>query len=756
MQSKLTLAAAVTFILLAAAVRAEAHAELVKSEPPASATLAHAPAEIRLWFTEPLEPNFSKITLRDGRGEPINLPSASVDPSDPTQLFVRPDGLAEGVYTVIWNVVSAADGHATSGSFAFSVGVSVGLPENLVAPGPESIPLDSALIRWLNFVAGALLAGSVGFALFVWSPVLSGNDSGAGRRLRGVMWAGWALSGIAGALLLALQAATAASIPIGGILADPALVAAIFGTRFGALWAMRMALWALAGGALLLAGRDQRFYWPALALSAGVLLTTSLFSHASAARDYAAVLGDWLHFLLSALWVGGLVAFAVVIVPVMGKKRSLPVLADLVGYFSNYARVAVIGLAITGLYAAWLQVGSLEALRDTLYGQALLLKLLLFLPLLGIAAINLLLTARGLRAGRKVWAGRLRGLLGAEIALTLGVFALVGLMTAVAPARTAAARASAPPASVFLEETMVDDGLHIRLTVSPRRVGVNTYTVYLWSMVTSQSISDASRVFLRFRSLSEDLQRTELDLVPIGKGEYQASGPNLSLPGDWQVRVTVRREGHYDSLADFNIPVEAAPPPVDPGPTLPERAGALLMAGLGLLAGAGYFVAANLRRLLTGPGLLGVAMALIAVAHLQNGLSVAGRIEPSAAPPIVVSEAYLYATARTASDTLLEITAAYMIIQNNGNHDETLTSVQTDVAGITHLHRTAVENDLAQMTPLSDLRIPARGKLELRPGGDHVMLSDLKSALLPGQKVTLRLKFESGAVVTVDAVARLP
>ena len=105
---------------------------------------------------------------------------------------------------------------------------------------------------------------------------------------------------------------------------------------------------------------------------------------------------------------------------------STPVLSRIVGCFSDSARIAVVGLAVTGLYAGWLQVGSLDGLLTTLYGRALLIKLILILPLLVIAGMNLLWTHRRLQAGEKVWAGYLRGLVGAEIILITGILIAVG------------------------------------------------------------------------------------------------------------------------------------------------------------------------------------------------------------------------------------------------------------------------------------------------------------------------------------------
>lgn len=52
-----------------------AHANLLRAEPPPNSVMDAAPAEIRMWFSEPLEAQFSKINLRDKDGKILNTPS---------------------------------------------------------------------------------------------------------------------------------------------------------------------------------------------------------------------------------------------------------------------------------------------------------------------------------------------------------------------------------------------------------------------------------------------------------------------------------------------------------------------------------------------------------------------------------------------------------------------------------------------------------------------------------------------------------
>jgi copper resistance protein C len=114
----LRLGASLAFAL--AATAALAHAHLDKTSPPAGGAVS-PPSEIRLKFTEGLEPKFSGIALaaKDGAVQPLG--AVGVDPADNSVLIAKIDKpLTPGVYTVAWHVVSV-DTHRTRGSFSFTV-----------------------------------------------------------------------------------------------------------------------------------------------------------------------------------------------------------------------------------------------------------------------------------------------------------------------------------------------------------------------------------------------------------------------------------------------------------------------------------------------------------------------------------------------------------------------------------------------------------------------------------------------------------
>jgi len=99
---------------------AQAHALLDHASPSVGSTVATAPKELLLWFTEKLEPAFSTVEVRNAQGAVVSG-KAQVERGDGTELRVPLKTLPPGTYLVNWRVLSV-DTHRTQGSFSFRVG----------------------------------------------------------------------------------------------------------------------------------------------------------------------------------------------------------------------------------------------------------------------------------------------------------------------------------------------------------------------------------------------------------------------------------------------------------------------------------------------------------------------------------------------------------------------------------------------------------------------------------------------------------
>lgn len=99
---------------------AQAHALLRHAEPAVGSTVAGAPKELALTFSEAVEPAFCTVTVTNAAGAPMASATLRADPHDAKRLLVPLKPLPPGVYTVTWHAVSV-DTHKTQGRFQFTV-----------------------------------------------------------------------------------------------------------------------------------------------------------------------------------------------------------------------------------------------------------------------------------------------------------------------------------------------------------------------------------------------------------------------------------------------------------------------------------------------------------------------------------------------------------------------------------------------------------------------------------------------------------
>ena len=209
------------------------------------------------------------------------------------------------------------------------------------------------------------------------SPTLARSISGPQRN--------YAIAAIILALLGSVTALAAQAVTVAPDRSLPdAISQTLAETRYGQIWLWRIGL-LVAGGALIVGALWGRAHWrrplliAATSVSLAMPIPFSLLSHAAAQTEgrAAAISADVLHLLLASFWTGGLFMLALVFVPAL---RPLPPEARRDALRIALPRFSVVGIAawgvlvLSGLYSSWLQVGSLEALRGTDYGQSLLLK----------------------------------------------------------------------------------------------------------------------------------------------------------------------------------------------------------------------------------------------------------------------------------------------------------------------------------------------------------------------------------------------
>ncbi len=545
-----------TFVLVAAP-SAAAHAVLERSVPSPNARLEVAPTQIVLTFSEPVDATLSSVAVLDPVGQTAS-PHATFS-RDRRSAAVSLSRLPRGVYSVRWRVLSAVDGHITSGGFAFGVGQAP--PSSFQAAQAIRPDLPLVAVRWLALLAALFLAGSTFFHPLILRPGLRTlppqdaepiRQAVAGRlRASGlIMTAG--LAAILGAELL-LQAMTLFEGSRSRIMTREALWPLLWGTRSGWSILLRIAM-----ALVLLLPRSDT---PGLAAipsvaAAGLLSGFTLTAHASG-QGLLAVLADWLHITAVAVWIGGLASLLLVL-RAAGPSARVPLARVLVPRFSALAGISLGIAVITGLYNTWLHVPALRAFIVTAYGLALRVKLLLVLPLVVLGAVNRFVMRPRLASSTSN-AGVVQHfvrILSGEVFLGAAVLLAVAALTITPPASVTFSAGS--------QQTLILLGVagdvRVRLTIDPAQPGWNRYEAVATDKERRPLHSDA-RLLFRFVKLDEDVGPTTNALTPAGEGRYAADGGEMALPGWWELEVVVRRRGEPDVSTTFPLRLGQPPGP---------------------------------------------------------------------------------------------------------------------------------------------------------------------------------------------------
>ncbi len=98
--------------------------------------------------------------------------------------------------------------------------------------------------------------------------------------------------------------------------------------------------------------------------------------------------------------------------------------------------------------------------------------------------------------------------------------------------------------------------------------------------------------------------------------------------------------------------------------------------------------------------------------------------------------------------------AVYVLIENRGSEPDALLAATSDAAGTVELHETRQEGGVMRMRPLAKVDVPPGGRIEMKPGGHHIMLLGLTRDLHAGDTVSVRLRFEKAGERVIEAPVR--
>ncbi len=582
---------AVLAVLLVTAVTSlpgYAHASVVRSDPADNSVLDTPPEQITIWFTEPVAVDFSTFRMIDIQGQTVKLDGIRRDEADHKIITLLLPEISSGVYSIHWNVLSEADGHDTQGVLAFGIGSDADLSAAQTVAADTAVPWVEVILRWLNFSLLAAVTGALAVRYLILRKSEADERVGTAVQAAQAHILTWTLrftAGlfIAGFLLIMYQ--------VSNLLQTLPDSATFWGTgwklltlsRWGYLWLARQVVILLLLAAWRLIQSNQQHPEPGLLgliaafFTMALTIIQALNSHAVAVEtaQTLAVAVDTVHLISVGLWLGGMLALIIGLLPLVRHNRSLfgPLVGAGWGRFGLMAAFSVALIILTGIYNTGRQVASIDALLTTFYGQSLLTKIGLMVLMGGVGLVNSMLLHPRVAAplGKLLkrspgWIPlsprRLPQLVLVEMGLGILVILFVGLVTS-APNPNGPEFMPFDQGSVLGTVSEPVDDMLISFSAKPNRPGQNVFLVRATSSRRPQP-AEVLRVITRLTYLEDEIGTISVDAQEIDEAQYHIGGSYFSLPGRWAVEVVVRRQGLEDTVAQFEWVV----PPASGGRTV--------------------------------------------------------------------------------------------------------------------------------------------------------------------------------------------
>jgi copper transport protein len=567
---------AVLLVVLALSATASGHALYQSSDPAANSILPGAPSSVTVHVTERASPGSASIAITNAAGDHFEVNGTRISSVDSRVIYTDLGPLEPGVYTVLWRVTSADDGHPTAGSFGFCVQDINGTCPGQFTPGSDDgsaspvSPVD-VVLRAASYISTAASVGAAAFLLFVWNPSTDNLPAQLGASARrgarwAMLWGGGHALGLAAysaawlAWSLSSTSNADAAKAIGGsVFLQSLLVRALLAAALGA--AFLLTLRASQGAEGVPPGRPAALLAFLLGLAVVAVIAASSHMAASAAIRTVGVLVDGTHVLFISMWVGGLMCLLVAHQSLRGPKNAL-LAKRVLTRFSTYAAVAVTGVVAAGFMLSLGQVGSLENLTSTPFGLVVTAKVGLVLPLVALGAHNHFRSIPQLTDPARVVeaAARVGRNVRVEALLAVVVLLLSGLLASLAPA-TSLDVPTPEPQAFFLEQ--VKDGIEIQLQVypPPGAPGLYVLSILLTRADTGALYLNSTNATGTFTLTNSTYPQVREVMLGPHDNHYFLETTAFSKPGKWRVDVSIQRTDGFDIVATFYVDIKEARPP---------------------------------------------------------------------------------------------------------------------------------------------------------------------------------------------------
>jgi len=524
-------------------------------------------SEVIVFFSEPVELEFSTLKVLDNNGNQIDNKDTNYY-EDEKSLIVTTNPLEDGVYTVTTKVLSKVDGHLVPGAFLFAVGDVIIDPKLLENQNSaDLIFFPEAGARFPGIVGQTIVLGVVMASLIIWG---TQNKQSIKEELEQIQFVhhqkfmsitgiGLMLIFISNILMIAVQTIRLETSPIDAIQ-----------TNFGSIWLVRMVitivLLAIWFGLDRKKNLTKKVQIPMLVAMLVLISTSSLIGHGAASGETPALILDYIHNLVAAVWIGGIFYFVFTLLPSLSKlkeenreKMSLV----LIPRFSIAFIISVGVVIITGPLLMWFLESDVGLITESVYGQLIMLKIAIasvMVVLGGFFQFRIQKTAeKNFQSGKINVHKKLKRLLKVDAVLGVMLLGVVAILTNGTLPEGEFQDASAQEIIYGFKTIEFTDNAKFEIQITPFSSGINTILIKV-SDFDNNPIHDANQIKVKMANPSKNISPIEIPMditkeennIPI---EFQGE-LTFGFSGEWQLEIESQRTENANESKILNVLVK--------------------------------------------------------------------------------------------------------------------------------------------------------------------------------------------------------
>ncbi|MCY3975796.1 MAG: CopD family protein [Thaumarchaeota archaeon] len=525
------------------------HPFLIESNP-SELSVVKSINEVIIYYSEDVELSFSYIKILNEGGDRIDNNDLRYF-EDEKSLVVTTPNLGDGTYTVISKVLSKIDGHIVEYAFIFGVGnVQINYsPESLSYDGYfETAFLPESVSRFPGYVGQTIILSSSLISLLILS-----NKIGTGSTHL---------------LKYSKQFSILIKIGIFAILASSVLMIAvhimkldagildIINTTFGKILIIRISVAIILLMMLMYINSNKKIRFKnqltMFSLSLVLVLTTVLISHSASNENKVFMILDYVHNFFSSIWIGGIIFFGFVLIPMFVKEQKL----IFYSFLPNFSTLFIISsgvLICTGPMILW-GIDDSITVFNSMYGILIITKIFIASIMIMLGGYNQFVTQKKIHNNNlHILLFKLKSALKIEMYCGIILLVIVSLLVNSSLPTNNNVDIKQPN----IEKIEYSTNIKFNINITPIKIGENQIIMKLESFNENDTLDDLVDIKAHISNPNKNIIDIEVPFEKTKQSKLTYKGNAMfSFYDKWIIDIEVQRSNKQNEFISTTMNIK--------------------------------------------------------------------------------------------------------------------------------------------------------------------------------------------------------